>query len=154
VCDGAERSEFAKTLLMLGQAAGAVIFSPLADRFGRKPCNVIARILYFVTALATVFTPNIAAFSAFRFLQGTFQGLSSLSYSYSLHIAIIMKRKFEDPEHLRSSPVFSGVHATRSIVLYVCFVVRCLSFRTFSFGHCFVFDIRILITPLVSLNSS
>jgi MFS family permease len=63
VCDGAERSEFAKTLLMLGQAAGAVIFTPLADRYGRKPCNVIARILYFVTALATVFTPNIAAFS-------------------------------------------------------------------------------------------
>ena len=98
MCDGAERSEFAKTLLMLGQAAGAVMFSPLADRYGRKPCNVIARILYFVTALTTVFTPNIAAFSTFRFLQGTFQGVSSLSYSYKLHIAMIMKRKFIVPE--------------------------------------------------------
>ena len=138
MCDGAERSEFAKTLLMLGQAAGAVIFSPLADRYGRKPCNVIARILYFVTALATVFTPNIAAFSAFRFLQGTFQGVSSLSYSYKLHIAIIMKRKFKVPEHLSSPSVFSGVHATRSLVFDVCFVDRCLSFCTFSFGHCVV----------------
>jgi hypothetical protein len=37
------------------------------------------------------------------------------------------------PEHLRSPPVFSGV---RSLVLCVCFVYRCLSFCTFSFGHC------------------
>ena len=32
--------------------------------------------------------------------------------------------------------VFSGVRVTRSLVLYVCFVDRCLSFCTFSFGHC------------------
>ena len=41
-------------------------------------------------------------------------------------------------EHLRSSPVFSRVGVTRSLVLYVCFVDRCLSFCTFSFGHCVV----------------
>ena len=34
-----------------------------------------------------------------------------------------------------SPPVFSGVHATRSLVLCVCFVDRCLSFCPFSFGH-------------------
>ena len=39
------------------------------------------------------------------------------------------------PEHLSSPPVFSGVRVTRSLVLYVCFVDRCLSFCTFSFGH-------------------
>jgi len=42
------------------------------------------------------------------------------------------------PEHLSSSPVFSGDRVTRSLVLYVCFVDRCLSFCTFSFGHCVV----------------
>ena len=31
-----------------------------------------------------------------------------------------------------------GVRVTRSLVLYVYFVVRCLSFCTFSFGHCVV----------------
>jgi len=46
-----------------------------------------------------------------------------------------------------------GVRVTRSLVLYVCFVGRCLSFCTFSFGHCLFFDIRILITPLISSNS-
>ena len=42
------------------------------------------------------------------------------------------------PGHLSSPPVFSGIRVTRSLVLYVCFVVRCLSFCTFSFGHCVV----------------
>jgi len=42
------------------------------------------------------------------------------------------------PEHLSSSPVFSGVRVTRSLVLCVSFVDRCLSFCTFSFGHCVV----------------
>ena len=60
------------------------------------------------------------------------------------------------PEHLSSPSVFGGVRVTRSLVLYVYFVDRCLSFCTFSFGHCvvFFFDIRILIAPLVSSNSS
>ena len=57
------------------------------------------------------------------------------------------------------TPVSSGVRVTPSLVLYVCFVDRCLSFCTFSFFfwtlRClFFFDIRILITPLVSSNSS
>jgi hypothetical protein len=42
------------------------------------------------------------------------------------------------PEHLSSPPVYSGVRFTRSLVLYVCFVDHCLSFCTFSFGHCVV----------------
>jgi hypothetical protein len=41
-------------------------------------------------------------------------------------------------EHLSSSPVFSGVRVTRSLVLCACFVDRCLSFCTLSFGHCVV----------------
>jgi hypothetical protein len=36
------------------------------------------------------------------------------------------------------TPVFRGVCVTRSLVLCVCFVDRCLSFCTFSFGHCVV----------------
>jgi hypothetical protein len=42
------------------------------------------------------------------------------------------------PGYLSSPPVFSGVHVTRSLVLYVCFVDRCLFFCTFSFVHCLV----------------
>ena len=42
------------------------------------------------------------------------------------------------PEHLCSPPFSSGVRVTRSLVLYICFVDRFLSFCTFSFGHCVV----------------
>jgi hypothetical protein len=41
-------------------------------------------------------------------------------------------------EDLGSSPVFNVVRVTRPLVLCVCFVDPCLSFCTFSFGHCFV----------------
>jgi len=37
-----------------------------------------------------------------------------------------------------SPPIFSGVRVTRSLVLDVCFVYRCLSLYTFSFSHCVV----------------
>jgi hypothetical protein len=42
------------------------------------------------------------------------------------------------PQHLSSPPVFSGIRVTRSLVLYVYFVDRCLYFCTFSFGYCVV----------------
>ncbi len=41
-------------------------------------------------------------------------------------------------QHLSSPPVFSWVRVTRFLVLYVCVLDRCLSFCTFSFGHCIV----------------
>jgi hypothetical protein len=56
------------------------------------------------------------------------------------------------PEHPSPPPVFSGVRVTRSVVLCVCFVDRCLSF--WPLCCLFYFDLRILITLLVSSNSS
>ena len=65
------------------------------------------------------------------------------SYWYLLDLYLV---KFS------SSTILSGAHVTRSLVLCVC-----LSFRTFSFWPLcclFFFDIRILITSLISSNSS
>ena len=58
------------------------------------------------------------------------------------------------PEHLTSPPPprFSGVRVTRSLVLCVCFVDRCLSFF-FLLVIGLSFDWRILITTSVSSNS-
>ena len=36
------------------------------------------------------------------------------------------------------APVFSGICVNRYLVVYVCFVDRCLSLYPFSFGHCVV----------------
>jgi hypothetical protein len=52
------------------------------------------------------------------------------------------------PEDLSSPPDFSGVRVTRSLVLYVCFVDRSLSFFFWPLCCLFFFDIRILITSL------
>ena len=51
------------------------------------------------------------------------------------------------------TPGFSGVRILKSLVLCVCFVDRCLSFF-FLLLCCLFFDLRILITSLVSSNSS
>jgi hypothetical protein len=58
------------------------------------------------------------------------------------------------PEHLSSPPGFSGVHVTRSLVLYLRFVYRCLYFFAWPLCCLFFFDIRIMIASLVSSNSS
>ena len=38
-------------------------------------------------------------------------------------------------KNLSSPPIFNGVRVTRSLVLCVCFLDRCLFFCPFSFGH-------------------
>ena len=61
------------------------------------------------------------------------------------------------PEHLSLPPVFNGVRVTRSLVSCVCFVYRCLSCCSFSFGHCVVCAFSIYgfrLTFLVSSSSS
>jgi hypothetical protein len=61
-------------------------------------------------------------------------------------------RKFELPTllgHLSVPPGFRGVPVSRTLALRVCFADRCLSLCPFS-----VVDLRILITTLVSSNSS
>jgi hypothetical protein len=67
-------------------------------------------------------------------------------------VQLVEQELILDRNHLSSPPVFSGVHITRSLVLYVCFLDRWLSFSYFFFWplyFLFFFDIWILITPLV-----
>ena len=61
------------------------------------------------------------------------------------------------PEHLSSPSVFSGVRVTRSLVLCVMFcrsLFVLLFFFFWSLCCLFFFDLWIMITPLVSSNSS
>ena len=53
----------------------------------------------------------------------------------------------------RFTPGFSGVRVTRSLVLCVCFLDLSLSFFYWPLCCLFFFDLRILITPLLSSNS-
>ena len=56
----------------------------------------------------------------------------------SRRVPLVEQELLTLPEHLSSPPVFSGVRIAWSLVLCVCFVDRCLSFCTFSYGHCVV----------------
>jgi hypothetical protein len=49
-------------------------------------------------------------------------------------------------------PVLSGVCVTQSLVLFVCFVDRYLSYFFWSLCYLSFFDLQIMITPLVSSN--
>ena len=53
------------------------------------------------------------------------------------HVSLEEQELLTLPKNLSSPPVFSGVRVTRSLVLYVCFVDRCLSFCTFSLAIVF-----------------
>ena len=53
-------------------------------------------------------------------------------------VSLVEQELLTLPDHLSSPSAFSGVRITWSLVLYVCFVNRCLSVCTFSYGHCVV----------------
>jgi hypothetical protein len=119
----------------------------------------------------------------FKYLNETFEqraGSMLCYHNFGTSVILSLVPLVEQELHpFRSTWVqsrFSGVRVTRSLALCVCFVDRCFSFSTFSFGHCVVcysiygfwlplwylrfadsdylfsiFDLRILITSLVSL---
>ena len=58
--------------------------------------------------------------------------------NYKFYESQLLQELLTLPKHLSSPSVFSGFRVTRSLVLCVCFVDHCLSFCTFSFGHCVV----------------
>ena len=73
--------------------------------------------------------------------------MSSNNYLCVIRHNIILLLLLTLPEHLSSPPLFSGVRVTRSLVLCVCFVDRCLSFvLIFGLLCCLSFDLQILIT--------
>ena len=90
--------------------------------------------------------PQICSFS-----RTHFPVLSSFMTYHRLTrwMTLVEQEQLTLPEHLSSLWVFSGIRITRSFVLCVCFVDRCLSFCTFSFGHCVVcsFSIYVLWWP-------
>jgi hypothetical protein len=64
--------------------------------------------------------------------------LKTIQYTIIIITCIVISVSVLTVIDLSSSPVFSAVLVTESFALYVCFVDRCLSFCTFSFGHCVV----------------
>ena len=72
-------------------------------------------------------------------LSGPFlnNGITGFVTRITRRMSLVEQELLTLQEHLSSSPVFSVVRVTRSLVLCVCSVDRCLSFCTF-LGHCVV----------------
>jgi hypothetical protein len=98
-------------------------------------------------------------------VQENLKGIPVRQYGKNLkHLPFIYFSVFITPFRLKViahssgapgfTPGISGVRVTRSLVLCVCFVDRCLSFFFWPLRCLSFFDLRILITPLVSSNSS
>ena len=77
VCGSDELAELSQTLVMIGQAVGAFIFAPMADRIGRKSVHVGCHICLFGITLATSFAPSYIWFALMRTLTGFFQQVSN-----------------------------------------------------------------------------
>ena len=76
------------------------------------------------------------SFAFFLFIQTLM--LPSLVTRLTRRMPLVEQELLTIPKHVSSPPVISGVRVTRSLVLCVCFVDRCLFFCSFSLGHCVV----------------
>ena len=68
-------------------------------------------------------------------------------------VLLVEQELFTLPEHLSPLPIFSGIRVTRSLVLCVCFVDRCLSCIFFFLPLCCLFFFDFLITSLWYLQT-
>ncbi|KAL5004747.1 hypothetical protein ScPMuIL_018203, partial [Solemya velum] len=71
VCDRGSMKDLTQTLLMLGLGVGALLFTPMSDKFGRKPLNVSVHIVSFILSIGISFSPNYIVYAILRFLIGT-----------------------------------------------------------------------------------
>ena len=71
-----------------------------------------------------------------------------------IRVQLVEQELSKISEHLSSPPVFSGVCVARSLVVCVMFVDCCLPLFFWPLCCLSFFDLRILIFPLVSSNSS
>ena len=55
---------------LFGLMAGAFVFGPLADRFGRKPVLALTTVFFGLATLASAFAPDIQTLTLLRFITG------------------------------------------------------------------------------------
>lgn len=72
--------QFTLTSFMVGLASGQLILGPLSDRFGKRPLMLAGTFVCILAGVACALAPNIAALTAFRFVQG-FSGAAGVVLS-------------------------------------------------------------------------
>ncbi|KAI8789878.1 organic cation/carnitine transporter 2-like [Biomphalaria glabrata] len=80
VCVRAYLSELSTTVYLLGSMFGALLISPLSDKYGRRVVLLVSLIVQAVVGSCVSLSPNYTVFTALRFVVGFFNmsiGLSS-----------------------------------------------------------------------------
>lgn len=58
------------TTSLIGLAVGQLFFGPLSDKYGRKPIIIGSLVLFSISSVASIYSPNIDFFNVCRFFQG------------------------------------------------------------------------------------
>ena len=70
MCDSQGKAEFTQSLFTIGQIAAAILFVPLADRYGRKTIFVIIGIFTFFASTLISVSPNYYVYAVMKFISG------------------------------------------------------------------------------------
>ena len=66
----ASMTQLTLTTAMIGLAVGQLLLGPLSDKFGRKKPLIISLVIYIISTVLIVFSPNIEKMIVLRVIQG------------------------------------------------------------------------------------
>lgn len=70
VCEREALGELTQTILILGQGIGAAVFTPIADKYGRKIIHVVCHLALIAVGFGMAYAPNYTVFIIMKLLVG------------------------------------------------------------------------------------
>ena len=139
VCDKNYLVETSQSVFNFGVMVGAVVFTSMADRLGRKPVHLACQYSMFAVGLAIAFAPNYVSFVVLRFFLGAVREVSArcccsrpiykisydLAYDSDLTCAEISLREYRK---LIYDTIFDDITILHMNVTYEKLSIRCKMF--------------------------